>query len=257
MKDPKEFTPEKPDLLSAVRNIVARETDHSASPIPESVGRAEEPHDGLTRSQLEQHWDQEAAQFGVERIMGVPSLRFNWRTAGVAQKRLMTFLPFYLVSRFLKCQGCSQCCRPNFLYWDKGIVLSRDEALRLKHLCKLEKRNGKTIMKYPCPLLNGKRCSHYKLRPAGCRFFPFNKWQDEATGEEGLGILMHCPAAKEFYVTVNLFMLRLHRFMQDRAEAGGDGFNFEELDGLSADFSPNKISPEDLRYMVLKAEAVR
>lgn len=243
------------NLLDSVRQLVSRKSGLRPDVQEVSTG-VETPADRLNRTQLEARWDEEIARYGNERIMGISSLRFNWRTAGREQKKLMTFLPFYLVARFLDCQGCSRCCRPNFLYWDKGIVLSRDEALRLKHLCKLEKRNGRTIMKYPCPLLKGKRCSHYLLRPAGCRFFPFNKWQDDTTGEEGLGIMMHCPAGREFYVKVSLFMESLHRFMRDRAEAGQEGFTFDDLDALSAEFEPNTISPQELDYMVARAEDV-
>lgn len=246
--------PQSHDFLSAVRKIVAKETTKKPSPLGNtSYTSSSEPVMGPTRLELEKNWDDEVARNGIERIMGISSLRFNKSNPFWGQGKLMDFLPLYLVARFLKCQQCSRCCRPNFLYWDKGVVLSREEALRLKHLCKLEKRNGVSIMKYPCPLLNGKRCRHYRFRPAGCRLFPFNKWYDDAAGEEGLGVLMHCPAAKEFYVTVSLFMPVLHGFIAARLQAGAEGFTIEDLDALSARFVPNQISPEDFNYLVEKA----
>ncbi|MEN8615347.1 YkgJ family cysteine cluster protein [Dehalogenimonas sp. THU2] len=252
MGNPEEQRPQ--DFLGAVRKIVAKETAKKPA-LPDSASNTSsiEPVRGLTRFELEKNWDEEAARNGVERIMGISSLRFNKSNPFWGQGKLMDFLPLYLVARFLKCQQCSRCCRPNFLYWDKGVVLSREEALRLKHLCKLEKRNGVFIMKYPCPLLNGKHCRHYRSRPAGCRLFPFNRWYDDAAGEEGLGVLMHCPAAKEFYVTVSLFMPILFKFVAERVQAGAEGFTFEDLDVLSAKFGPNKISPEDLNYILEKA----
>ncbi|MGI2336865.1 MAG: YkgJ family cysteine cluster protein [Dehalogenimonas sp.] len=245
-----------PDFVGAIRKIIAKETSKIQSRQIADASITDEGVNGLTRTKLEKHWDEEVALNGVERIIGIPLLRINWRSATLDQRKLMTFLPLYLVPRLLKCHQCGQCCRPNHRSWDKGVVLSRDEVSRLKHMCKLEKHNGSILMKYPCPLLDVKICSHYLLRPAGCRFFPFNRWQDDATKEEGLGIVMHCPAAKEFYVTVNLFMQLLHQFMTARAQTGEEGFAFEDLDRLSMGFEPSAVSPEDRRYIVEKVESV-
>jgi Fe-S-cluster containining protein len=169
----------------------------------------------------------------------------------------MSFLPLYLVSSFLKCQQCGQCCRPNERHWDRGVVLSRDEVLELKSRYRLEKRNGKTYLKYPCPILSGSsRCTRYHSRPFGCRLFPFNITRNPDTGEdEGLGLLMHCPAARDFYVTVNLFMQDFYAHLEKCRAAGQPRFDIKDLDMLKTAYDYKAIDPADLAYMKAKARS--
>ncbi|MDV2989116.1 MAG: YkgJ family cysteine cluster protein [Dehalogenimonas sp.] len=210
----------------------------------------------LTREILEDRWDRALAEHGTSRIIGVNLPAFNRQTASPAEWSLMSFLPLYLVSSFLKCQQCGQCCRPNERHWDRGVVLSRDEILTLKSYYRLEKRAGKTYLKYPCPALSGSKCTRYKMRPFGCRLFPFNITRNPDTGdEEGIGLLMHCPAAREFYVTVNLFMQDFYAHLEKCRLAGKPRFDLKDLDLIRANYESRTIHPDDLAYMKAKAKS--
>ena len=223
---------------------------------PTATGDAMDDRERLTREILEERWDRAIAEHGAKRLIGVNLPAFNRATASPAEWSLMSFLPLYLVSSFLKCQQCGQCCRPNERHWDRGVVLSRDEILELKNHYRLEKRNGKTYLKYPCPILSGaSRCNRYKSRPFGCRLFPFNIARNPETGEEeGLGLLMHCPAARELYVTVNLFMQDFYDHLEKCRASGQARFDIKDLDVIRANYDFKSIDPADLAYMKAKAK---
>jgi Fe-S-cluster containining protein len=202
--------------------------------------------DSLTRDNLEKYWDEVLATHGRLRAIGV-NLTAPLSSPGTAS--LMAFMPLYLVATFLKCQQCSSCCRPNERKWDKGIVLSREEARSLKQFAKITKKNGQRLLKYPCPLLEDDNCTQYMKRPYGCRLFPFTPIVDKAANQFSQGIIMTCPASRDFYVTVQLFLQRWHTFLEDCRRSGKRGFETQDLERLKLDFDYNQVDAEELSYM--------
>ncbi|WP_076003489.1 YkgJ family cysteine cluster protein [Dehalogenimonas formicexedens] len=233
-----------------IRKIIEQERRSflpSASPIiPSSIG-------SLTEALLEQNWDSELTRHGNKRIIGIPRLRFNTSCADKADKAFIDFIPLYLVASFLKCERCGQCCRPNYLSWDLGVTISDAEAAQLQNVCRITKRRDKSYLKYPCPLLVENQCLRYSLRPFGCRCFPFNRWYDESTGEEGLGILMHCPAARKLYVVVNLFLEKLVKGNRELNTC----LTLHDLEAAKHDFESRIISEEDQVYVNHRANVWR
>lgn len=168
----------------------------------------------------------------------------------VADSRsLGAFLPLYLLSNFLKCQQCARCCKPNERKWDKGVILTKEEMVSLSHHCQISKRKGEYLLKYPCPLLKDDHCSQYQLRPFGCRLFPFNIDTEKGTNRLRHGIIMVCPAAKEIYVTSQLFLRDLALYLEERRQVGIHRFGIPELETVKLRFNHNQVSEEDMVYM--------
>lgn len=200
----------------------------------------------LTRDSLEKYWDEVLAAHGPLRAIGV-NLTAPLSNPGTAS--LMAFIPLYLVATFLKCRQCSSCCRPNERKWDKGILLSREEARSLKQFARITKKSGQRLLKYPCPLLEDKGCTQYVNRPYGCRLFPFTPIVDKAANQFSQGILMTCPASHDFYIAVQLFLQRWHTFLEESRRSGKRGFDIQDLERLKLDFDYNQVDAAELTYM--------
>lgn len=160
----------------------------------------------------------------------------------------MAFLPLYLVATFHQCQRCGNCCRPNYRKWDKGIILSRQEASALEGECRIIKKNSQYILPYPCHFLKAKGCASYLKRPYGCRLFPFTT----VTGDDGTkrrGIIMLCPAAKDLYITSALFLQDLSRHVENARLNGQGRFDVRDLERLKMNYRHNEVDGADLAYM--------
>jgi len=207
--------------------------------------------DVLTREGLESYWDEVAGEHGTNRAIGVnlatPVDLIN-SNPGVAS--FMAFLPLYIVATFHKCQRCGSCCRPNFRAWDRGVILSREEALALRDYARITRRSGQQMLKYPCPLLKeNNTCRQYHLRPYGCRLFPFTAIEDMASGQINRGIIMTCPAARELYVTAQLFIQDWYDFLEGGRRQGRQRFDTSDLEELKQKYEYNKVDAKDLAYM--------
>ncbi len=200
----------------------------------------------LSTEKLAGYWDEVLAAHGSLRAIGV-NLTAPLSNPGTAS--LMAFMPLYLVATFLKCQQCSSCYRPNERKWDKGIVLSREEARSLKQFAKITKKSGQRLLKYPCPLLEDKGCTQYINRPYGCRLFPFTPIVDKKANQFSQGILMTCPASRDFYITVQLYLQRWHTFLEDSRRSGKRGFAIQDLERLKLYFDYNQVDAAELTYM--------
>ena len=205
----------------------------------------------LTRESLESYWDQVAREHGTGRAIGinlVTPIDLIHSNPGVAS--FMAFLPLYMVATFHKCQRCGACCRPNFRAWDKGVILSRDEALALRDYARITKRSGQQMLKYPCSLLKeNNTCRHYHLRPYGCRLFPFTAIEDAESGQINRGIIMTCPAARELYVTAQLFIQDWYNFLEKSRRQGKQRFDISDLEELKKKYQFNEVDEKDLEYM--------
>jgi len=164
-------------------------------------------------------------------------------------RSFLTALSLYLVVSFLECQKCGKCCRPNDHKWDRGIILTRDEAIQIRPYCKIDKRNGQQYIKYPCQLQRNNRCVQYLMRPLSCRLFPFNILYD---GPDNLGtftIIMACPAAKEFYITINLFMQDFYLYIDNCRKNGKNNIDFSDLEVLKNNFTDKMVDEKELKYI--------
>ena len=81
------------------------------------------------------------------------------------------------VAAEIDCTECAACCRqasPVLSSKDVERLARRlrvpNPELRASHMRKVE--DGFVFNRLPCPLLDGKRCSCYKDRPADCRSYP-------------------------------------------------------------------------------------
>jgi Fe-S-cluster containining protein len=166
-------------------------------------------------------------------------------------RSLGAFLPLYLVASFLKCQHCGNCCRPNQRQWDKGVVLSKEEAVSLGSFCVLKKSGSTYLLEYPCQLLDKENstCLQYHVRPFGCRAFPFSINSEKKTGDLQFGIIMVCPAGKELYVSSQLFLNELSAFLQTRRKMGIPRFGIKEFETIKNRFEHNSIDEQEMRYM--------
>ncbi len=201
----------------------------------------------VTKEILERRWDEVAAQSGLRSVMGVDLLTPE-SSPNPGAASLTAFLPLYIVAAFHLCQRCGACCRPNYRKWDKGIVLSRAEAITLEGKCRLIKKNSQHILPYPCQFLKAKGCDNYVMRPYGCRLFPFTT----VTGDDGIkrrGIIMLCPAAKDLYINSALFLQDLSRHMESARLTGQGRFDIRDLDQLKLNYPHNEINGLDLAYM--------
>lgn len=203
----------------------------------------------VSRETLERYWDEVISAHGPARTIGVNMMAPFGDRQSLSTNSLMVFLPLYLVTSFLNCRGCGSCCKPNARKWDKGIILTREEILTLRQHANITKRNGHYMMKYPCPLLKNDSCRQYSLRPVACRLFPFNVSHDKKTKQYRHGIIMTCPAGKEFYVTIQLFLQELGRYLVECWRIGKQTFNIPDLETVKLKFEHNQIGQKDLVYM--------
>jgi hypothetical protein len=81
-----------------------------------------------------------------------------------------------------------------------------------------------------------------------CRLFPFNILFDKKNGYKH-GIIMSCPAAKELYVTSQLFLKKLSDFLDSCRYYGKPIFSFSDLERIKADFPYNNVSQEDMNFL--------
>lgn len=205
----------------------------------------------VTRDMLARRWDEVLDTYGPTRAMGVDlAVPMPGDGSDPRATSLMAFLPLYLVATFHKCQKCGNSCRQNYRQWDRGVVLSREEVHSLKEYCRITKRNGQYLLKYPCPLLKKNNdCRRYQHRPYGCRLFPFTKVGGEAAGQRGMGTIMTCPSAKELYITTELFLQELGLYLKECERSGKQKFGIPDLETIKLKFDYNQVSAEDMAYM--------
>ncbi|APV43699.1 Fe-S-cluster containining protein [Dehalogenimonas formicexedens] len=201
----------------------------------------------VTSDELERHWDEIAVSTELKSVMGLDLLTPE-SSPNPSSASLMAFLPLYIVATFHKCRQCGNCCRPNYRKWDKGVVLSRQEAVSLEPKCRLIKKNSQYILPYPCVFLKTKGCAQYEERPYGCRMFPLTSVKS-TDGLERRGIIMLCPAAKELYVTATLFLQDLYRTLETARQQGQVRFNMQDLENLKLGYEHNQVGPDALNYM--------
>ncbi len=211
----------------------------------------------ITKDILESRWDEVIDSYGPTPVIGVDlTVPVFGDGSSPSTASLMTFLPLYLVATFLRCQKCSSCCRPNIRKWDKGIILTREEVFSLRQYCRISKRNGQHLLKYPCPLLKeNNQCRQYPRRPLGCRLFPLTTVGQVAPGQVGRGIIMVCPASREFYITVELFLQELGLYLQGGQDTGNHRFNIADLEKIKQKYDYNQVSAEEMAYMKKMAMA--
>lgn len=164
------------------------------------------------------------------------------------------FLPLYLTAMFHKCRNCGKCCQAFDAKLARGVELTRKEALTLQSYCRITKRNGKYLLKYPCPLQKDQKCTQYEQRPFCCRSFPI---VTEAGADLAayLAVFMACPAGKGTYVTTSLFLQELRQLIRNTGHID-QGITFDDLEKLKAKFNPNRVSPDDMEYIKKTAREI-
>ena len=83
------------------------------------------------------------------------------------------------ISRQIDCCACGNCCREalpvvqasDLVRLVSGLNMSEAEVIQ-RFLVAGEEKGTFTFNQKPCPLLSGKRCTAYELRPDDCRSFP-------------------------------------------------------------------------------------
>lgn len=218
--------------------------------IEKPIGIKVVPEAGVvTREGLERYWVKFMNTYGPNRTIGLDFTALFDGTPSPSTASLMEFLPLYLVNTFLKCQKCGSCCRPVSRWRGKGVALVKGEMLSLRQYCHITKNNGRYLLKYPCQLLKNKKCSLYKIRPLDCRLSPLSINKDNKTGKLNHGITTACPAAKELYVAVELFLQELGLYLQECQRVAKQKFSIEDLEMVELKFDHNKVSTEDMAYM--------
>lgn len=188
-------------------------------------------------------WDENACVHGLTGVMVVPSVDpVKW---GPGFRTM--FLPLYLMAMFHKCRNCGKCCQAFDAKLARGVELTRKEALTLQSFCRITKRNGKYLLKYPCPLQKNQKCTQYEQRPFCCRAFPI---VTEASADLAayLGVFMACPEGKGTYVTTSLFLQELRQLIRNTGRIDQE-ITFDDLEQLKAKFNPNRVSQEDMEYI--------
>ena len=206
----------------------------------------------LKRNELAEYWEQVKKTRNSDLVLGVNlPAPHQVKVKSIKEAAFLYFLPMYLVATFLKCQGCGKCCRRlNDRVWDRGVVLSREEAASLKKFCSVKKKNGKYLLKYPCPLLkDNNKCRHYIHRPSACRFFPMTTFFGGASADTNQGIMMDCTASKEFYITVQLFLQDWHLYREECKVSGKQSFSIQALEKIKLKYDYNEVDTEEINII--------
>ncbi|MEN8615346.1 YkgJ family cysteine cluster protein [Dehalogenimonas sp. THU2] len=198
-----------------------------------------------TAAELGSSWDENGALHDFSGVMVITSSIGGSSIWGPAVQS--AFLPLYLTAMFHKCRNCGKCCRAFDSKLARGVELTAAEAHTLQSFCRVTRRAGKHLLKYPCALQQNHKCTRYIHRPFCCRAFP-------VVNESGpdlsvsLAVFMACPAGKGTYVTASLFLQELRQLARNLGHIDRE-LSFADLEQLKTKFDPNSVSPADMEYI--------
>jgi len=130
---------------------------------------------------------------------GMADRKMVMQRAKIGHRLLDTIFEFY------GCQHCSMCCRAYTPIIQRGEIERISTCLKIKpkkfkrkYCIKLNLPLNKYELKAPCPFIDdNKICTVYPLRPATCRYFPFEL--DPWDGIVRLVGVEVCPTATLIY----------------------------------------------------------